>query len=143
MMTVEDFAARHAGPESDGASADFFAAAAEDRLVLKQCGACGSWAGPQAACCPRCLEVDLGWAPASGEGEIHTWTVVHHAPPPFDEETPYVLAEVELAEGPHLQVRVLGIEVSALRMGMLVRARFCHPERGASYPVFVPAATAR
>lgn len=139
MLTVEDFAARHPGPEPDAVSAEFFAAAAQDRLVLRQCRACGAWAGPGASCCPQCLEVDLAWEAATGEGEVHTWTVVHHAPPPFDAETPYVLAEIELAEGPHLQARVLGIEGPDVSAGMPVRARFCHPHTGASYPVFVPA----
>jgi len=70
---------------------------------------------------------------------VFSWTVVHNAPPAFRSETPYVIAEIELEEGPHLEARLLGVDPGAVRLDLPVTAAYCHPPEGDSYPVFKPA----
>ncbi|GAA1835885.1 Zn-ribbon domain-containing OB-fold protein [Pseudonocardia ailaonensis] len=116
--------------ESDAATAPFFAAAARDELVLPRCASCGGWYPPEVTICCGALE----WAAAAGHGILVTWAVVHTAPhPAFASLLPFRTALVELAEGPWLQVRLVGPGEPAA--GCPVRITFAHPAEGASYPV--------
>ncbi|ODU04574.1 MAG: hypothetical protein ABS81_09965 [Pseudonocardia sp. SCN 72-86] len=118
--------------EADAATAPFFAAAARDELVLPRCSGCRAWHAPDVTTCCAPLE----WAPASGQGVVVTWAVVHVAPhPAFADALPFRTALVELAEGPWLQVRLTGSVGPAA--GSVVRIAFAHPPEGASYPVGV------
>jgi uncharacterized OB-fold protein len=57
---------------------------------------------------------------ASGRGTVHSFTVVHRAPPEFVAEAPYVVALVDLEEGPRMMSRLLGVEPAAVVVGMPV-----------------------
>jgi uncharacterized protein len=113
----------------DGRTDPFFDGAADDRLVVRRCGECGRWSGPDAAGCPGCGTEDLGWAEASGEAVLISWAVAHSR---TGERSP--LALVELAEGPWMYGRLEA--VGTPREGLPLRVRFVHPDEGESYPVF-------
>jgi uncharacterized OB-fold protein len=57
------------------------------------------------------MAAELEWVDASGFGSVYSFTVVHRAPPGFESEAPYVVALVELEEGPRLMTRVLEADV--------------------------------
>ena len=133
-----------AGPDqlgvvrSDPRGEAFFAAAAEDVLMIRRCGGCGTWLAPTASDCQGCPDdSELTWAPASGRGTLVSWSVVH----PRDGGPVAVPALVELDEGPWLStaLRLAGPQdLASLRAGQQLLARFVHPAQGASYPVFGP-----
>jgi uncharacterized OB-fold protein len=85
----------------DDASGAFFDAAAEGRLVVRRCGACGTWRPPLERRCPEDGEI-LDWAEAGRWATVVSWTVEHQ------HDEPRAIAMVELAEGPWLPVLVLG-----------------------------------
>ena len=73
--------------------------------------------------------------PASGRGAVYSWVGVDH---PFDErfaaDVPYVVAIVELAEGPRLAARleslpVIGgsVEARSIEHGSWTELRFAAP----------------
>jgi uncharacterized protein len=116
---------------ADARSAPFFEAAARDELLIKRCGRCARWLGPEATGCAGCGEANPRWEAACGRG-----TLVSFAGVPGDRAG--VLALVELDEGPWLHTR-LAADPAAAVVGMAVVARFEHPAAGASYPLFWPA----
>ena len=130
---------------ADARSAPFFEAAARDELLIKRCGRCSRWLGPEATGCPGCGASESGdsgpgdsglrWAAASGRGTVISFAV----PPAREGEEPCVLALVELDEGPWLHTR-LAVDPAAAEVGMAVTARFGHPAEGESYPLFWPSA---
>lgn len=138
MIDLERYAAEHSAPLRDDASAPFFEGAAQNQLLLPRCEACDLWLAPVRVACPICLAESLSWQPASGKGQIFTWTVIHNAPPGFGSEVPYLIAEVELVEGPHLESRILGMESDEIKVDQPVEVAFCHPSEGESYPIFLP-----
>lgn len=122
----------------DEASAEFFDAAAEGRLLILRCEACGAFSPMDAAVCVACGGMGLIGTAAGGEAELVSWTVVHRAPhPAFAELVPYLVGIVELAEGPWLHARLALAEERA-RPGLPVRADFRQSVNGEHYPVFVP-----
>jgi acetyl-CoA acetyltransferase/uncharacterized OB-fold protein len=133
---------RVAGPNqfgvvrSDSRSEAFFAAAAENVLMIRRCDGCHAWLAPTASGCPGCAEdAELTWAPASGRGTLVSWSVVH----PRDGGPVSVPAFVELAEGPWLStgLRMTDPEqLGSLHAGQPVVVEFVHRDDGASYAVF-------
>jgi uncharacterized OB-fold protein len=96
------------------------------------------------AVCPTCLSTDIEHFVASGRGSVHTFTVTNqNMQKGFAEACPYVLAFVELDEGPKVLTNIVGCEADQVAMGMAVVADFATPERddGEAFavPVFKPA----
>lgn len=118
--------------ERDSKSAEFFDAAAEERLVIRRCTACGESLPPEAVVCTTCAGTELDWVPAAGTGVLASYAVVHRAPHPAY-RVPYTIGIVELDEGPWLYARV---EAETPAVGLPVRVAFRHPADGEAYPVF-------
>lgn len=114
-------------PMPTSLSAPFWDAAAEGTFVLQRCPADGhhEWT-PQLAC-SVCLGDTLEWVPASGLGTIYSFSVVSRPQVPGF-EVPYVVAIVELAEGPRMLTQLVGSDASAVVIGAAVRV--CFVERG-------------
>ncbi|MGA5446042.1 Zn-ribbon domain-containing OB-fold protein [Streptomyces umbrinus] len=112
-------------PEVDAFTRPYWDAAAEGRLLLRRCGACGRAHHYPREFCPRCWSEDVTWEPASGRATLYTWSVVHRNDlPPFGSRTPYVAAVVDLAEGPRMMTEVVGCGEGALRVGMALEVAF-------------------
>lgn len=72
------------------------------RLELPWCSDCGKAHFYPRTVCPHCGSDRLEWRPASGRGFIHTFVISHKAPKGWTGPVPYVIAVVQLAEGPRL-----------------------------------------
>jgi uncharacterized OB-fold protein len=93
--------------------------------------------------CHACNATRLSWKPVSGEGEVYTWVVVHHAPAGgFQDEVPYVVAWIELREQPGLRIlsNVVGCPPAEVWAGMSVNVEFRDVTDEVSLPVFRPSA---
>ncbi|MCX3286725.1 OB-fold domain-containing protein [Streptomyces sp. NEAU-H22] len=96
-------------PEPDAFTRTYWDAAAEGRLLIRRCGACGRAHHYPREFCPHCWSEDVTWETASGRATLYTWSVVHRNDlPPFAERVPYVAAVVELAEGPRMMTEIVG-----------------------------------
>ncbi|MFF0159991.1 Zn-ribbon domain-containing OB-fold protein [Streptomyces sp. NPDC005263] len=148
---------RYDVPEPDAFTRAYWEAAAEGRLLLRRCGACGRAHHYPREFCPHCWSEDVVWEPASGRATLYTWSVVHRNDlPPFGGRTPYVAAVVDLAEGPRMMTEVVECPHGELRAGMALEVAFrdgagvhgraalpdgvgVHPEDGTPVvPVFRP-----
>ena len=104
----------------------FWEGARRHKLVLPFCRPCGAFFFYPRAACPRCLSSDLDWRPVSGRGTLHTFTIVQRGQKGFPLATPYVLAIVELAEGPRMMTNLVDVDPdpAKLRIGMPVEVTF-------------------
>jgi len=109
-------------------------------LVLQRCRACQSVQHKPRAICARCLSSDIEHFVASGRGSVYSYTVTHqNGMPGFQNACPYVLAYVDLEEGPRLMTNITGCEPERVEIGMAVRAEHVPTEGGLGVPRFVPA----
>ncbi|NRF72014.1 Zn-ribbon domain-containing OB-fold protein [Aquincola sp. S2] len=113
----------------------FWNAAAEGRLLLPRCNACGQHFFRPEVACTHCFATDWQWVPASGRGTLYSHTVVHRAPAPGF-AVPFVLALVELAEGPVMFSNLVGCDEADVRIGMALRVRFERVAVGVWLPRF-------
>jgi uncharacterized OB-fold protein len=82
----------------------------------------------------------VSWEQASGRATVYTYTVARRpAGPAFKADVPYIVALVELAEGPRMMTRVTGVEPGAVCIGMPLRLRFEVLSDEVSLPCFEPA----
>ena len=123
-------------------SRPFWEAARRHELSLQRCRACGRHVFYPRAACPHCLSPDLEWQRVSGRGTLHTFTIVHRGAKNFPLAVPYVLAVVELEEGPRLMTNLVGVEADPVRVriGMPVEVVFEDVSSEVTLPRFRPAA---
>src|SRR5438093_133096 len=92
------------------------------------------------AVCPACLSSAVEWIRASGRGTVYTFTVTQqNQTAGFREELPYVLAMVELEEGPRLVTNLVGCAPDEVRVGMPVEVAFEDGTAEITLPKFRPA----
>jgi uncharacterized OB-fold protein len=121
-------------------TAPYWEAARDKRLVVQECRSCGQVWHPPLPRCPHCHAADPGWRQVPGDGTVYTYTIVRHATHfAFAGEIPYVLAIVELAEGPRLVTTIAGIATEDVRVGLPVRVAFREVAKGVALPCFEPA----
>jgi uncharacterized OB-fold protein len=112
-------------PIIDSASAPYWDAARQGRLLIAGCGACGKVHHYPRPFCPHCWSDDVQPVQASGAGTLYTYSTVYaNDLPPFRDRLPYVAAIVELAEGPRVMTTIEGVQPDGLRVGMAVTASF-------------------
>lgn len=124
-------------PILDGRSREVFAAAAEGRLIVQRCTGCGRHQFYPRAHCTACFGTALEWAQCTGRGTLHTFSVVERTPnAEFAEDTPYVLAIVDLEEGVRLTSRVVDVPAAELVCDMPVQVVFREVGDGLTMPFF-------
>ncbi|TDB83798.1 Zn-ribbon domain-containing OB-fold protein [Actinomadura sp. KC216] len=110
----------------------FWTATAEGRLLLPRCESCATVIWYPRPFCPRCGGRDVTWFPASGEATVYSYTVVRKARGEYRDLTPYVVAYVELAEGPRILTNIVGCDPSEVIIGQPVTLVFDAPKEGAA-----------
>lgn len=119
----------------------YWDAARDGRLVLQECPECHRLRHPPLPACPDCRHGGMpGWREVSGTGTVYTYTVVRHPTHfAFADKVPYVVALVELTEGPRLVAGITGCQPDEVRAGMPVRVVFREVAGGVTLPYFEPA----
>ncbi|MFZ4748481.1 MAG: Zn-ribbon domain-containing OB-fold protein [Sphingomonas sp.] len=76
-------------------------------LLIQNCNDCNKpnmW--PRYAC-PHCQSDNLGWVKSGGTGTLHSFCVLRQgAPEGFEDDLPYAIGVVKLAEGVQLLARL-------------------------------------
>lgn len=112
-------------PRVDEESRAWWEALRRHELYVQRCAGCGALRLPPRALCPACLSPAVDWVRSSGRGTVYSFTVTRqNQAPGFRESLPYVLAIVELDEGPRVMTVVVGCAPEAVRIGMPVRVVF-------------------
>jgi uncharacterized protein len=102
----------------------FWEAAADGRLVVPVCDACGHHIWYPRSWCPVCGDEAVTWTEMSGRGTVYACTVVRKGMGPWAAAAPYVGAYVELEEGPRILTNVVTDAPDDVAIGMAVTAIF-------------------
>jgi uncharacterized OB-fold protein len=112
---------QHPKPAASWETRAYWEGCGRHELVLQRCRACSTVQHRPRAVCATCLSGDVESFVASGRGSVYTYTVTHqNGVPPFRDALPYVLAYVDLEEGPRLMTNVVGCEPGDVEIGMPV-----------------------
>ena len=114
----------------------FWDATLEGRLLMRRCRACGEPIWYPRPICPFCHSDDTVWEQVSGRGTIYSFSVVRRGAGRFASESPYVLAYVELDEGPRVMTNIVDSALDDLTIGHPVQVVFHRAGEGAALPRF-------
>ena len=135
---MSDYAKPIPTPSED--SVPYWEAAKNHELKLQQCRACPAFRFPPAEVCSECTCDEYDWKPVSGKGRVFSFVIYHRAyHPGFKEELPYVVAVIELDEGPRMLSNVTGCKPEEVRCDMPVEVAFEDITDEMTLPKFRPA----
>jgi uncharacterized OB-fold protein len=103
---------------------EFWAAAAQGRLLVKRCEDCQGLIWYPRAICPDCGSMRTQWLQVSGLGRVYSYTINHRGEGAYAGAPPYVLAYVQLDEGPKVMTNIVGTEDAELAIGAQVQVVF-------------------
>jgi len=121
-------------PRVNADSKPFWEAARNNRLLYKRCVSCGQPHFPPRYLCPACWSDGLEWVESKGQAVVYSYTIMRRAPlPVFAKRVPYVVALVDLDEGPRMMANVVGDDALDIKVGD--RVRVCFEDRGDGFKV--------
>ena len=137
MSGAYDGAVPRATPETQ----PYWDAAREGFLQLPWCEECGQAHFHPRALCPHCGGARLTWRRASGRARLHTYVINHKPAKGFEDRVPYVIAVVELEEGPRMLTNIEIAEPTPekLVIDMPLVVDFRRVTDAVALPVFRPA----
>lgn len=121
-------------------SLPYWQAARDHRLALPKCDDCNQYWFPPSRTCPHCLSTSFSFENVSGKGKVYSFVTFHRVyRPAFENDVPYVVALVELDEGPRLLTNILGVAYDQVKCDMRVEVVFDDYDSEISIPKFRPA----
>ena len=123
----------------------FWDGAAQQKLVMQRCQACNAWVWTPRPACNECGSEKIEWTPMSGKGQVYSFTVIRQiagraASLAFQNDIPYVVAWVDLDEGPRMITNIIGCPVEDVKLGMKVSVAFEQASKDVWLPKFKPSA---
>jgi len=121
----------------------FWDAAAQQKLMLQRCQDCNAWIWTPRPACNECGSEKIQWSETSGKGEVYSFTVIRQivgraASKAFEPDIPYVVAWIDLDEGPRLITNIIGCPVEEVKLGMRVTVQFEKASEKIWLPKFRP-----
>lgn len=117
----------------------FWDATLNDELLIKRCDDCQEYHWYPRAICPFCGSFNTSWVKASGKGEIYSFAVTRRGQGQYKDATPFVLAYVQLDEGPRVMTNIVDCDPDHLKITDRVEVVFHRTDGDAALPRFRPA----
>ena len=78
--------------------ADYFVSALEqNKIMTTQCSNCGKLSFPPAVDCNNCLSSEAKWIDINSNGSLMAFSNVYYGPKGFENQTPYTIGIIRLA----------------------------------------------
>jgi len=117
----------------------FWDATAQGRIDLAKCDVCGFIPFYPRLICPDCQSTSMTWTTMSGQGTIYSYSVTRAGVSrTWKEHLPFVLAYVQLDEGPMMLTNIVDCDVDAVEIGAPVTAVFDDTGEGTAIIRFTP-----
>lgn len=104
----------------DGPEKKFHDFLADGKFMIQRSASTGAHVFYPRTIMPGTGEADLEWVEASGEGTVYATTCNRQRP---EKGGDYNIALIDLAEGPRMMARVVGVHADKVAIGMKVKAK--------------------
>lgn len=102
---------RKALPQPTEETLPYWEACSRGELQIQFCNDCRRYYFYPRPLCRWCLSRDTEWRRVSGRGRLHTHVINNRPARGFEDEVPYVIAIIELDEGPRLMSNLTGVKM--------------------------------
>ena len=124
-------------PVADADTQAYWDAVAERRFVIQRCSACKRYQYYPRSVCTSCSSLELELVSGSGRGTVYSSTVSRRAAhPDMVDRVPYVVALVDLVEGPRMLANLVGQSPEQVQIGAEVMVTFIEVADGVLLPAF-------
>ena len=110
--------------EVNAETQEFWEATARGALLLRRCDACAAVIWYPRAFCPMCQSMETSWIESSGRGTVYSFSITRKGAGAWAGAAPYVIAYVELEEGPRVLTNIVGCAVEDVHVDMAVKVTF-------------------
>ncbi len=93
----------------------------QGKLIGLKCGGCGEVTAQPKLLCGKCGGADLEGVELAGKGAIQTFTVNYVAAEGREAEAPYIVAIIELDEGPWVMGNIVDLKPEAATIDIIGR----------------------
>jgi uncharacterized OB-fold protein len=114
----------------------------DNKLMLPQCEDCNKPFFYPRISCPHCHSRNIAWMQASGKGKLYSFEIAYQKlNRRFNVPTPYILAMIELDEGPRMMSNLINVEANpdVVKCDMPVEVVFEKMTDDITLPLFQPA----
>ncbi len=108
----------------------FWEATKKQVMLLPHCQDCGKTHWYPRLFCPFCFSSELEWKESSGKATLYAATTLSKA------AEPYIVAYIELAEGPLMLTNIVECSLDQLKIGAPLQLAFSPLSSGYLLPVF-------
>jgi uncharacterized OB-fold protein len=106
-------------------TAEWWEKCREHKLMIQHCRKCGTKQFYPRIVCSNCLSDRIEWVQSSGLGSVLTFTICRvPVAAAYAEDVPYVVALVQLDEGPTMMSNILQCDPESVVVGMQVEVVF-------------------
>lgn len=127
-----------AAPKPTPETAPYWDGASAGELRIQRCRTCSQAYFYPRPYCPHCGSADVAWFVASGRATLASYIISEREAPGF--EAPYVIAIVQLEEGPRMMSNIVGVEPTPETLVLDMALKVTFEDRGdVVVPVFAPA----
>lgn len=117
----------------------YWDACQQEKIIIQQCKECEHVQFYPRLMCTKCSSREVGWIESSGLARVITYTIVHRPIlPAYQQEAPYILAVVQLEEGPTMMTNIVNCIHDSIKCGLEVKVIFQNWANGFLVPVFEP-----
>ena len=126
-------------PQATPETKTYWEGCRQHQLLIQQCSKCSKYQFYPRIICTACMSNNIEWVKASGCGHIVSYTIVRRAiSEAYAADVPYVIALIQLDEGPTMMSNVINFEPDKIVIGMPVEVVFDDWSEELSIPMFQP-----
>lgn len=131
-------------PEPTPETQPFWDGCAAGELRIQRCLDCRKPYFYPRPVCPACGSARVEWFTASGRATLYSYVINHRPARGFEQDGPYAIAVVQLAEGPRMMTSLTGVPSTPDDLILDMPLQVTFEQRGSvSLPLFTPAKQAR
>ena len=102
----------------------FYKYISQGKLMGGKCGKCGKIHLPPRPLCDKCFSKEFEWTEILPKGKLLTYTIIHVAPPQFQQMAPYAVGIIQLQNGLKIPGMIKEVDPKQIKIGMKLQIVF-------------------
>jgi len=102
----------------------FYKYISQGKLMGGKCKKCGKIHLPPRPLCDRCFSKDFEWIQIQPKGKLVTYTIIHVAPPQFQQMAPYAVGIIQLENDLKIPGMIKEVIIEQIKIGMDLAVAF-------------------
>lgn len=112
----------------------FYKYISQGKLMGGKCKKCGKIHLPPRPLCDRCFSKDFEWIQIQPEGKLLTYTIIHVAPPQFQQMAPYAVGIIQLENDLKIPGMIKEVTTEQIKIGMDLTIAFETSSTASQWP---------